>query len=221
MTQFEELDLETVDVDGAIREAGEQVASDSRADFFRKAGLAAGGAVMASSVFAGLPALASAAVPKGDIAILQFALTLEYLEAAFYKEAVDNGKLNGAALQFAQTVAKDEAAHVTGLKRALGKHAQKSPKFDFQGTTNDQDTFLKTAYTLENTGVKAYLGQAGRIKTPGILLTAASIVTVEARHSGAVGQLLGMSISPSGAYDKGASMQAILKAVKATKFIVG
>jgi rubrerythrin len=216
----EEFTLAAVDTDGAIREASEEAAGDSRADFFRKAGLAAGGTLMASSVFAGLPTLAAAAVPKGDIAILKYALTLEYLEAAFYKEAVASGKLSGSALAFARTVAKDEAAHVTGLERALGKHAQKSPKFDFQGTTRDQSKFLQTAYVLENTGVKAYLGQAGRIKTPGILLTAASILTVEARHAGAVGEILGKKISPSGAYDGGASMAAILKAVGGTKFIV-
>ena len=194
-------------------------AGDSRADFFRKAGLATGGALMASTVFGALPALGSARVPKSDVAILKYALTLEYLEAAFYEEAVDGGKLSGAALAFAKVVGRDEAAHVTGLKRALGSAAPKSPRFDFQGTTRSNDTFLSTAYTLENTGVMAYLGQAGRIKTPAILATAASIVTIEARHSGAVGQLIGKSISPSGAYDKGASMASILKAVKSTGFI--
>jgi hypothetical protein len=74
-----------------------------------------------------------------------------------------------------------------------------SPKFDFQGMTRSQSKFLQTSFVLENTGVSAYLGQAGKIKTPSILLTAASIVTVEARHAGAVGELLGKSISPSGA----------------------
>jgi hypothetical protein len=217
---MQNLTLEDVDVDGAIGEAAHDAAGDSRADFFRKAGLATGGMLMASTVFGALPAMA-AGVPKGDIAILKYALTLEYLEAAFYKEAVDSGKLTGAALEFAKVVARDEAAHVTGLKKALGKNAQASPKFDFKGTTQANDVFLETAYVLENTGVKAYLGQAGKIKTPAILLTAASIVTIEARHSGAVGQLIGKSISPSGAYDVGASMKAILKAVDGTGFIVG
>jgi rubrerythrin len=218
---IEEFTVASVDVDGAIGEAADAVAGDSRADFLRKAGLAAGGTLMATSVFSAMPALASAKVPKGDVKILQYALTLEYLEAAFYKEAVAGGKLSGSALAFAKTVAADEAAHVAGLKKALGKKAQKSPKFDFQGTTQDQDKFLQTAFVLENTGVKAYLGQARHIKTPGILQTAASIVTVEARHAGVVGQLIDKSISPSGAYDAGASMATILKAVKGTHFIAG
>jgi hypothetical protein len=56
-------------------------------------------------VFGALPSLASAAVPKGDVAILKYALTLEYLEAAFYKEAVDAGKLKGHTVAFAKKVA--------------------------------------------------------------------------------------------------------------------
>jgi rubrerythrin len=216
---MQELTLGAVDIDGAISEASDEAAGDSRADFFRKAGLAAGGALMASTVFGALPALAAGRVPKSDVAILKYALTLEYLEAAFYKEAVDGGKLTGAARDFARVVARDEAAHVTGLKRALGSAAPKSPRFDFHDTTQSNDKFLATAYTLENTGVKAYLGQAGRIKTPAILATAASIVTIEARHSGAVGQILGKSISPSGAYDESASMTTILNAVKSTGFL--
>jgi hypothetical protein len=218
--QNQGLSLPAVDVDGAIEEASEEVAGDNRAAFFRKAGVAAGGAFMASTVFGALPAL-GASVPKSDVAILKYALTLEYLEAAFYAEAVSGGKLSGAALDFARTVARDEASHVAGLKKALGSAAPKSPTFDFQGTTMDQAKFLATSYTLENTGVRAYLGQAGHIKTPAILLTAASIVTVEARHSGAVGQLLGKPISPSGAYDEGARMSTILAAVKKTGFITG
>lgn len=222
MPSTNELTLENVDVTGAIQEAAEATRGDTRADFMRKAGLAAGGALMAGSLFAAMPSLAGAkgaAVPTSDIAILNYALTLEYLEAAFYLEAVDGGALSGAALDFAMQVSKDESAHVKGLKAALGKKAVSSPTFDFQGTTTDQATFLATAFVLENTGVKAYLGQAGRIKTPGILLTAASIVTVEARHAGAVAGLVGNKISPSGPYDKGSSMKTILKAVKSTGFI--
>src|SRR5262249_13643886 len=149
--QSHDLNLDAVDRDGALAEATEAVASDSRADFFRKAGAAAGGALLASSVFGALPHLASAAVPKGDVAILKYALTLEYLEAAFYKEAVEGGKLKGHTLAFAKKVAADEAAHVAGLQKALGSAAPKSPQFDFHGTTRSQSKFLQTSFTLENT----------------------------------------------------------------------
>jgi len=213
--------LEELDQDGAIRETAENVDGDTRASFLRKAGVG-GVAVVGSSAFFGvLPSIASAGVAKSDVAILNFALTLEYLEAAFYKEAVSSGKIHGAAGTFARKVARDEATHVAALRKALGSQAQASPKFDFQGTTRSRAKFLETSYALENTGVSAYLGQAGSIQTPAILLTAASIVTVEARHSGAVGELLGKNISPSGAFDQGKTMAQVLAIVKQTGFVKG
>ena len=70
--------------------------------------------------------------------------------------------------------------------------------------------------SLENTGVHAYLGQAGNIKTPAYLLAAASIVTIEARHAGAIASIIGKPINPSGAFDKGWTAGHVLSAVKAT-----
>jgi rubrerythrin len=213
--------LEMVDRDGAIAEAAEE-AGHSRADFFRRAGLAAGGTLLGSGLFGGIAAAAAPKqVPAGDVAILKYALTLEYLEAAFYKEAVDRGHLRGEVRAFARKVARDEATHVAALRKALGSAAPASPRFDFHGTTRSRAKFLETSYALENTGVSAYLGQAGNIKTPSILLTAASIVTVEARHSGAVGQLLGRNIAPSGAFDAGKTMDQVLAIVNKTKFVRG
>jgi rubrerythrin len=222
-----ELTLEMVDRDGAIAEAAEAVSGHNRADFLKTAGLAAGGALLGSGLFGGLtgraaaspPAAVPAQAPASDVAILKYALTLEYLEAAFYKEAVDAHRLHGDVHQFARKVARDEATHVAALRKALGAQAQAAPKFDFHGTTRSRAKFLETSYALENTGVSAYLGQAPNIKTPAILLTAASIVTVEARHSGAVGALLGRNISPSGAFDAGKTMEQVLAIVGKTKFI--
>ena len=108
-------------------------------------------------------------MPRSDVAILNYALTLEYLEAAFYHEAVSHNRLHGRARSFAHKVARDEAAHVAALENALGAKAVRRPRFDFQGIPRHQQKFLETAFVLENTGVHAYLGQAGRIKTPSIL----------------------------------------------------
>ena len=228
MTAF---DLNTVDTDGAIREAEASVAGDTRAAFFRKAAVG-GGAVLTSGAIMGMLPELSLAAPskKQDLQILNYALTLEYLEAAFYKEAVDSGALSGAVLDFAKIVNQDEQTHVTALRqtiKGLGGKAVKSPKFDFQGSNKDSDKFLATAFVLENTGVRAYLGQVTRIKSNKILRAAASIVTVEARHSGAVAVLLNQSpfsgeksISPSGAFDRASSIKTILKEVGATGFIV-
>ena len=227
-------DLALVDTDGAIREAEEGTAGDTRAAFFRKAAIG-GGAVLGSSAFLGmLPELAIAKPSKKqDLAILNYALTLEYLEAAFYADAVKGGALHGAAKTFAKTVAGHEATHVVALHKtikALGGKPVSKPRFDFQGTTRNQGKFLATSFVLENTGVEAYLGQAGRLQSKALLGAAASIVTVEARHASAAAVLnSGASaygtgahgITPNGGFDKAASMKAILDAVGKTGFIKG
>jgi hypothetical protein len=229
------LNLEAVDTDGAVREAAEAVSGDTRLSFLRKGAVAGGAAIGGGAILGGLiaPGLASAkgGVPSkfgplkfasGDVGILQFALTLEYLEAAFYNEANKNGIVKDAKTQaFLKTVVKDENAHVAYLKKGLGSAAPKAPKFDFGKATKDEATFTATAFVLENTGVHAYLGQAGNIKTAKYLLAAASIVTIEARHAGAIASILGKPIAPSGPFDTGLSATAILTAVKGTKFVPG
>jgi hypothetical protein len=228
-------DLASVDVDGAIRESEQQVGGDTRSAFFRKAAIG-GGAVIGSSAFLGmLPELANAKPSKKqDLAILNYALTLEYLEAAFYNEAASQGKGFGkAASTFAETVALHENTHVTALKKtikAFGGKPVASPTFDFQGTTAKEDSFLATALVLENTGVHAYLGQAGRLRSKALLGAAASIVTIEARHASAAAILVygndaygqGMNtISPDGSFDTPLSKKQILAAVGKTGFITG
>ena len=213
--------LEVVDADGAIREAADAVENDTRADFFRRAGIAGGSLLAGGVLMGGLPSLAAAKPSKKqDVKILNYALTLEYLEAEFYRQAVANGAASGAALELATVIRDHEIAHVKFLKKALGKAAVKSPKFDFKDTVTDPNKFLQTAFVLENTGVAAYLGQAGRIKQTAVLGAAGSILTVEARHAGAVAQLIGKPVSPDGSFDEGKSMKAILRAVGKTGFIV-
>ena len=224
------INLEAVDTDGAIREAAEEVSGDTRLSFLRKAGVAGGAALGGGAILGGLisPALASAkgtpprSFGKGDIGILNFALTLEYLERAFYNEATAKGKITDPKTKtFLKITTRDERNHVAFLKKALGHKAVKEPKFNFQGIPSDPTKFAATAYVLENTGVHAYLGQAGNIKTPAYLLAAASIVTIEARHSGAIGSIIDKSIAPSGSFDKGWTAHRVLAAVKGTGFIVG
>ena len=227
-----DLNLDVVDVDGAVREAEEAVAGDTRAAFFKKAAVT-GGAVGGAALFSGmLPAIAQGKPgKKQDLAILKYALTLEYLEAAFYKEAAREGGLSGQSLQAARMLNTDEQAHVTALRqtiRSLGSKVPTSPSFDFRGT-NKGDQFLPTAFALENTGVRAYLGQAGRLKSKALLAAAASIVTIEARHSAAIALLLNpdafvtgsKSISPSGPFDRASSMKKILGEVGELNFIQG
>lgn len=227
-------ELSVLDSDGAIRETEAAVAGDTRASFFKKAAVG-GGAVVGAGFFTGLlPELAAAAKPskKQDLAILNFALTLEELESAFYNEAVSSGGLSGAQLDLARLITAHEATHVKTLRsviKALGGKAVKKPTFDFKGT-NKGAKFIGTALVLENTGVHAYLGQAGNLQNKKLLAAAAAIVTIEARHASAVavlnnsspfGDKTGGSVTPNGAFDTPKSKKAILSAVGKTGFITG
>jgi hypothetical protein len=218
--------LEEVDRDGAVREAAEHVDPNTRAAFLRKAGLGAGAVVGSGAFLGGLPSIASAAgVPASDVAILNFALTLEYLESAFYTEAVQKGKFQGETENFARIVAAHEAAHVAFLKKALGRKAVKRPTFDFKDTTTDQAKFEATANVLEDTGVHAYLGQVGNIKAKAILKAAGSILPVEARHAAWIRDIRlskqqGTIPAPT-AFEGARTKAQILAAVKATGFLVG
>jgi len=232
---MDHIDLNSIDTDGAIAEthAAAVEAVDSghtRSSFLRKGALA-GGAAMSGGAILGalLPGSAMAATVgappasfgAGDIGILNYALTLEYLESSFYNAATKNNVAKGDKVltAFLKTATKDENAHVKFLKAGLKSAAVKEPKFKFGKAVTDKATFAATAYVLENTGVHAYLGQAGNIQTPAYLLAAASIVTVEARHSGAIGSYLGKAIAPT-PFDTGWTAAKVLAAVKATKFIV-
>jgi Ferritin-like domain len=212
------------DADGALEEAAGRLAEaggTTRGSFLRRSGALLAGTAAATMLPTGL---ASAATPKGDVAILNYALTLEYLEAAFYKRAVDIGALSGEYERFAKVVAQHEAAHVAALKKALGSKAVKRPSFDFQGTTGDQAKFAQTAITLEDTGVQAYQGQVGNIKTPAILEAAVSIHPVEARHAAWIRSIVGRGTgtpSPApDAFNPAADMATVLNAVQGTGFIV-
>ncbi len=221
--------LEEVDVDGAIREAADKVDPSTRAAFLKRAGLGVGAVAASSAFFGAIPALASAArVPASDVAILKFALTLEYLEATFYSEAVAKGNFSGETGIFAQVVRNHENAHVAFLKSALGSAAPAKPRFDFKDTVTNEAKFQQTSIVLEDTGVQAYLGQTARIKSKKILAAAGSILPVEARHAAWIRDIrLRATQSGSGSnpapnsFDKPQTMAQILAKVKATGFIVG
>lgn len=215
------IQLDIVDSDGAIREAEEAVAGDSRADFFRKAALTGGAAIGGGVLMGGFPSIAAAAPSKkNDLKILNYALTLEYLESAFYKEALQKAGLTGDVESVTKVVDAHEVAHVKFLKKALGKSAVKKPSFDFQGTTSDLAKYLATAVVLEDTGVSAYAGQGPLVKQKAVAVAALSILTIEARHAAAFRTLAKSKggFAPK-SFDKAASMKTVLAAVKKTKFI--
>jgi hypothetical protein len=218
------LNLDALDVDGAIRESAEAAGFD-RSQFLKRSAIAGGGLVAGGAFFSILgPAEAAISKTKkskaNDVKILNFALTLEFLEAAFYKEALANKAYGTSAdlKKFAEVVAKHEASHVAFLKTALGSSAIKSPKFDFGKAVTDTATFAATAEVLEDTGVSAYLGQVANVFQAGVLGAAGTIATVEARHAGWIRFINGHTPAPAG-FDVRKSEASILKAVTATGFI--
>jgi hypothetical protein len=209
--------LEALDRDDAIQATAE-AAGASRGDFLRRA-VIAGGALAGAGLMSGaIPSIAAAAVSSHDRDILNFALTLEYLEATFYAEAVRSGALSGRTLQFAKVVAAHEATHVQALKKVLGRAAVAKPRFNFHGTTSNQAKFQKTAIALEDTGVAAYKGQAPLIQATSILKAALSIHTVEARHAAWIRHIAGAAPAPS-AFDKPLTKSQVLAVVEATHFL--
>jgi rubrerythrin len=218
--KLEAFDLEQLDQDGAIRETQEAVAGDSRADFFKKAALGGGALIGGGTLLGALPELAAAKPSaKQDIAILNFALTLEYLESEFYKEALAKVPFaDGVVRDVTKVVSAHENAHVKFLKKALGSKAVKKPTFDFKDTTSTQGKFLATAVTLEDTGVRAYSGQGTRIKSPAYVKAALSILVIEARHASRFRALNNNKFAPN-PFGPADSMAEILHKVKNTGFI--
>jgi hypothetical protein len=203
------------DTDGALQETADRAQQHSRRNFLRNSGLALGGAAVAGGL---LPRAAMAASPKGDVAILNFALTLEYLESAFYAAALKGAGLTGEHKRFARLVHQHEAAHVTALKKALGPAAVKRPTFGFGSAVAGQSAFTSTAIVLEDTGVQAYQGQTPFITSKAVFEAAISIHPVEARHAAWIRNLAGQPPAPA-AFNPALTKDQVLAAVTGTGFI--
>jgi len=225
--------LDELDRDGALREAAARVGPVTRAAFMRRAAAVLGGGALAAVALPDLSRLAGggrgvAAAASGsgtsDVDVLNYALTLEYLEAAFYADALKRGALRGELRQFAQVAGGHEQQHVQALKSALGSEAVARPSFDFKGTTASPDTFARTAKTLEDTGVEAYQGQAPNIRSRRVLAAAIAIHPVEARHAAWVAAIMSKGgTAPAApapdAFNPAQDMQQVLAAVQGTGFV--
>jgi len=181
--------------------------------------LAACGSSGKSSSSASAPAATASASTtassSGDVAILNYALTLEYLETSFYEKVVASGLFSGKVAGLIKTFGGQEKTHVEALKGAVEKlggtpAANPNGKFPINSATQ----VAELAYTVENLGAAAYLGQAGNIQSPEILATALAIHTVEARHAATLGTLVKKSLTPDGAFAKPAEMSTVLAAIK-------
>jgi len=162
-----------------------------------------------------------------DLKIVNYALTLEYLEAEFYKQVLDSGMVKDKKIgELAKSIQENEQEHVdalTATARKLGGRPAPKPKTKFEGViSKGPKTILETAADVENLGAAAYLGQAGKIKSKEVLAAALAIHSVEARHAAALNELVGRGFMaekgqgsvPDGAFAKGMDMAAVLKAVQ-------
>ena len=226
--------------DSALRELADDPSSRKR--FFKMLGGA--GAVSAFSVALAAcggdddekssakpapPAKASGDSNKSDLEILNYALTLEFLEADFYAQVIDSGmvkdpKVGSIAKKFGSTEQEHVDALIATIKKLGGKPVA-APKSNF-GPTFDKGLMatLEAAADVENLGAAAYLGQAGNIKNKEVLAAALAIHTVEARHAAALNELVGRGFGdgkgglkgslPDGPFAKPMDMAAVLAAVK-------
>ncbi|WCS24173.1 ferritin-like domain-containing protein [Methylobacterium sp. NMS14P] len=165
------------------------------------------------------------ALPGQVVDVLRFALTLEYLEAEFYRTALATPHLIPARYRAVFTqLARHEAEHVRLLQGALGSAAIPPPAFDFTGKGKypdvfaNFDTFTTLSSTFEDLGVAAYKGQAGNLQGTPVLTTALQIHSVEARHAAEVRRVRGF-VGWDGAFDAPLTKAAVLAA--AAPFLAG
>jgi rubrerythrin len=196
-------ELDAVEIDGITRSS------------FILRGTVAAGSVYGAGMVGPFVRQAFAQSGGGDVDVLNFALTLEFLEAAFYKEAASIDGLSEDALGLVETFGNEEQQHVDTLSKTitdLGGKPTAAPKVDF-GDLSSERAFLKLAVAFEDLGVTAYNGAAPSIKSKEVLAAAGSIVQVEARHAAAIRLLAGEQPAPD-AFDETADMDEVLKAVK-------
>ncbi|MEA2405479.1 MAG: hypothetical protein QOE08_2126 [Thermoleophilaceae bacterium] len=198
--------------------AGVRVHGMTRAAFMTRGALAAASAYGLGAVAPWVQrAVAQESGAGGDTGIVQFAISLEYLEAAFYKRGLKEVPgLSGDVKDVVAQLRDQEADHVDmliSLLNQLGAGAATPPKFDFGGAFDSEATFLQLAQTFEDTGVQAYNGVGPAVQSPDVLGSVASIVQVEGRHAGVIRDIRGAPITP-GAFDRGASRQIVLERVK-------
>jgi rubrerythrin len=198
-------ELAAIDVQGMTRQS------------FMMRGAVAAGAVYGMGAVGPFVRQALAQAGGGDVEILNFALTLEYLEAAFYTQALKDTKgLSGDVKKLATTLRDNEVEHVDALTAAIkdgGGMPVEAPGVDFGDAFASQDSFLKLAQTFEDLGVSAYNGAAVEIQSKDILAAAGGIVQVEARHAAAIRSLRGQPITP-GAFDEALAKDKVLEAAK-------
>ena len=211
-----ELRLDEFDRDGALLEAIGRLGGVTRADALKRA-VVGGSALLAAAALPGA-AKAAARGPARDADILNYALTLEYVQAAFYTEAERSRALSARSQKAVDVLGGVERAHVAALKGVLGNKAVARPTFNFRGVTEKERPFLQTAVAFEDLAVEAYKAQAPLISSRAVLMAAVGIHSVEARHAAWMRHLFGI-VPAVRAFDNSASRPKVMRIVAATGFI--
>jgi hypothetical protein len=176
--------------------------------------VATGGAVMAASDG---DAPLAAASDRLDAEILNLFLKLEYVQDAFYREALRADRLDGELLTYARTVGEQEGRHVAFLRRRLGDRAEGPPQSDFGHLLDTADDFRDSAIELEEATIAAYIGQAANLRRS-TLASVATLVSVEARQAAWIRDIAGISPAPRAA-DPARSADAILADLRERGFL--
>lgn len=151
---------------------------------------------------------------EGDLGIVNYALTLEYLEADFYSQVIDSGLFKGGDLDLIKSIGADEQAHVEALEATAKQLGEPAARPETKFPLESAEAVLQLAATVENLGAAAYLGAAGGIENDDILAAALSIHSNEGRHAAVLNTLIGESFTPDGAFAVPASMDEVLPAVQ-------
>lgn len=209
--------IEDLDPSGDLRQAADDAGAydptgTRRRELLRDAGVAGAAVFGVGALMSPLDAFAAAtssqkgaystssskSIRRGapnanDVKIGNYALTLEYLEAAFYAAAVQQNYPDPDINQAAKVLAEHEQAHVDALKKVLGKAAVKKPTINGDTVAKllaDQNTFIKTAAQIEPVGTAAYAGAGPYVRNLAIVKAALSIHSVEANHAAYTASIL-------------------------------
>jgi len=172
----------------------------------RGAVLSAGGAALLAAGCGDEEQEPRAGPPRGDLDVVNYALTLEYLEQDFYEAVVDSRRLSGREADLAREILDNETEHVAALEavaKDLGgaRAVAERPATRFDSVlAGGRDRIISVAADLEGTGAGAYLAEADRLTSREILASALAIHSVEARHASVLNLLAGRPPLPDGAF---------------------